>query len=167
MLGEVGFLSFIIKILITLDLCRYYYTSPYYTLISLLSFFWFNLKLLSMTNLLRDTALRVTYNQSVRSSYLDYQPQVFSCKFSYVPKVCGSSSHPSFTEAQNAETKAKCMPFGSDYTGNRGHQYDCGQKLRTMKELFLVAFSGLLLQLVLLSSGADDFFVVCILRRNK
>ena len=89
MLGEVGFLSFIIKILITLDLCRYYYTSPYYTLISLLSFFWFNLKLLSMTDLLRDTALRVTYNQSVRSSYLDYQPQVFSCKFSYVPKSVG------------------------------------------------------------------------------
>ena len=79
----------------------------------------------------------------------------------------GSSSHPSFAEAQNAKTKAKFMPFGSDYTGNRGHQCGCGQKLRTMKELFFGGRHQAFVVARLLSSGAEDLFVVCILRRNK
>ena len=79
----------------------------------------------------------------------------------------GSSSHPSFAEAQNAKTKAKFMPFGSDYTGNRGHQYGCGQKLRTMKELFFGGRHQAFVVARLLSSGAEDLFVVCILRKNK
>ena len=107
----------------------------------------------------REETLATQATVSVRSNCLDYQPQVFfpvnsrTCPKSVITLItglteAGSSSHPSFAEAQNAKTKAKFMPFGSDYTGNRGHQYGCGQKLRTMKELFLVAVSGLLLWLV-------------------
>ena len=64
------------------------------------------------------------------------------------------------------------MPFESNYTVNKA-MYEVISTvvdilvLRTMKEVFFGGRQRAFVVARLLSSGAEDLFVVCILRRNK